>query len=354
MAIFWGFILPVSILPVIGIINSMEKGVRIFGNAMHNGRTISRNARVREPYASLNQSEVTGGSVAASSMTGRFFRGYIAANSSSSPSKVGSFTNLDSFSLSIFTFFLTWVDNLHQTRLAHCTLKGGKKLAKKHYSKFLSSVRATFTRNCPDPRCNIIILVSQTFKINDLLQQWYEKYLKAGTLHADPPHYAFLFAPLTSKISTSIVAEEQLQVAKKWMISFEKTDESEGTRAGDEGGPTRQFFDRIWFQLGDINIHIPRKKKEISLFERTSGGLVLVTDEIIYHCWLVPLSKQTTKNCNEDVIDKERASTRKQIEAYFWAFGRFFAHTMLLSQEDFGGMITISQYVLPNLYKNGK
>jgi hypothetical protein len=54
----------------------------------------------------LNQREVAGGSVAASFMNGRFFCGYIAANFSWSPPKVGSFTNLDSFSLSILLSFL--------------------------------------------------------------------------------------------------------------------------------------------------------------------------------------------------------------------------------------------------------
>jgi hypothetical protein len=241
-------------------------------------------------------------------------------------------------------------EKLHATReITHTEV--GKKRAKKQYETYLSTVRHTLARGCTKPKySDIKIVVSQEFKLSLCFGVWYKKFLREGTAEnrsaADPRYFAFLFASLSHESptasSTNPICEQQLQLVKAWRVVFPK-DCIQDIYVGDDGGPTRHFFDRVWLQIGALQVPFPSEDgngNPIALFEQNSGGCVPTTDEMIEH---------RLRNCSEE----QQEATKKQIEAYYCAIGRLIAHAMLLSQED-SGPIIIASHVLPRLYQNGK
>jgi hypothetical protein len=227
-----------------------------------------------------------------------------------------------------------------------------KVLAKMHYDAFLLSVRQSLDRACRRTGSrNVYISVDQLFNLNEKFQTWYQMYHKDGPGSADPGSSAFLFDPFSSISNTSTIAQLQHQVVQLWKVRFKGDIANREARkweemAKDGGGPTRHFFNRIWIQLGDLAVTLPAKDGEnityIKLFEETKSGLLL------------PQSNEQLEYMLRNVKnEKERESILKQVEAYFRAVGRIVAHSMLLSEENFGPIV-IANHVLPALYKAGK
>ena len=103
------------------------------------------------------------------------------------------------------------------------------------------------------------------------------------------------------------------------LVKKELTDE---ITAIDDGGPTREFFSRIFDQLGAIKVD------KIALFEMTKYGYMPVSDDKL------------------ESFSKDR-ETKDKIKNYYRAIGRIFAHCLVRR-------ITISSNTLPVFYWNGK
>jgi hypothetical protein len=111
-------------------------------------------------------------------------------------------------------------------------------------------------------------------------------------------------------------------------------------QADDAGGPTRQFFDQVWLQLGDLQVKMPNSTNAVKLFAMTQGGLIPQPDDYLSQYFL-----------NMDNMGKD--GVMEKIRSYYRAVGRMMAHCMLLSSEDFGPL-TIASHTLPLFYLNGE
>jgi hypothetical protein len=110
------------------------------------------------------------------------------------------------------------------------------------------------------------------------------------------------------------------------------------TEAADEGGPTRQFFNEVNTQLGDLSVSI-QMTKNVKLFESTPGGLLPLTDDMI---------KSKTAMAGE-----EQEAVVDQIKCYYRAVGRLMAHC-IFQIDNAHGQLPILQHALPSFYKQGE
>ena len=55
--------------------------------------------------------------------------------------------------------------------------------------------------------------------------------------------------------------------------------QKKGDTGKDEGGPSRQFLTDVFKQLGSLSISL--RDKTLSLFENTSSGVMVATDEML-------------------------------------------------------------------------
>jgi hypothetical protein len=115
-------------------------------------------------------------------------------------------------------------------------------------------------------------------------------------------------------------------------------DESTLHIAKDAGGPTRQFLDELWKQMGSLTVKCPNGA-DISLFLVEPVGFVPQGDQFIRH---------KIKSLN----DRERKEIIARLGAFYKAIGRMFASCLLSISTD--SPFTIAAQALPPLYRNGK
>lgn len=60
---------------------------------------------------------------------------------------------------------------------------------------------------------------------------------------------------------------------------FTSEAQKKGDTGKDEGGPSRQFLTDVFKQLGGLSISL--RDKTLSLFEHTSSGVMVATDEML-------------------------------------------------------------------------
>jgi len=111
----------------------------------------------------------------------------------------------------------------------------------------------------------------------------------------------------------------------------------------DEGGPTREFFNQIFSQLGNLEVRFNEKtgvEEPIKLYEMSSGGFSPITDDIL-------------QNKLRKVQESERADFERKIACYYRCIGRLIVHCML-SHSKLIGKIDVPSQVLPLLFQSGK
>jgi hypothetical protein len=117
---------------------------------------------------------------------------------------------------------------------------------------------------------------------------------------------------------------------------FIKKEKSENI-AGDAGGPTRQFLDDFFKQMGSLAVKIPGGGADIKLFIIEPVGFVPQSDVYINH--------QIKREEDVDVV-------KAQLKAFYKAIGRIFASCLLSLSTD--SPYAIAAQALPRLYRNGK
>lgn len=124
-------------------------------------------------------------------------------------------------------------------------------------------------------------------------------------------------------------------------------------QAKDEGGPTREFFNRVWNQLGDLEIFTPATACDdyedcdddpprITLFERTACGYVPITDTVLksrLNLWGIPTEEQ------DQYVMKA--------QSYFRAIGRMMAHCIFLAKKNYGPL-PLASISFPKLLQESK
>jgi hypothetical protein len=114
--------------------------------------------------------------------------------------------------------------------------------------------------------------------------------------------------------------------------------ESTSHIAKDAGGPTRQFLDELWKQMGSLTVKCPNGT-DINLFIVEPVGFVPQSDEVIDH------------NI-ESLNYLERKEIIARLGAFYKAIGRMFALCLLSISTN--SPFTIAAQALPCLYRNGK
>lgn len=124
----------------------------------------------------------------------------------------------------------------------------------------------------------------------------------------------------------------------------DKIDQRKEMIAGDEGGPTREFFSLIWKHLEHLHVSVKShvnsiENYEIDLFSSTPGGLIPNDDS--YLMAKVDLAIKKTKT------HENQAEIQDRIERYYRVVG------IILYRAIASGNL-IAHFVMPSFYRNGK
>ena len=114
-------------------------------------------------------------------------------------------------------------------------------------------------------------------------------------------------------------------------------------QAIDEGGPTREFFNRVWMQMRDLAIEIPLTTQKIQLFDTQSkiDCIPQTDDDIEFKLAKVP--------------EGEQSEIRDKIRCFYRAIGRIMAHCLVgVEDELIGKLPAIASIALPKLYRSGE
>jgi hypothetical protein len=138
---------------------------------------------------------------------------------------------------------------------------------------------------------------------------------------------------------------------------------NEGTRAIDQGGPSREFIHQLWKQMPRLKVSYKTSGTSVALFTEEGGGLVPQTNDMVENA-----IKGMVKEANDDKLLQDEKGRipeciRNKMKAIYRAIGRIMARCMLSSLDqrspdainaDIYEKFLISAKALPVFYRNGK
>jgi hypothetical protein len=136
----------------------------------------------------------------------------------------------------------------------------------------------------------------------------------------------------------------------------------EGSRAIDEGGPSREFIHQVWKQMPRLKVSYKASGASVALFTEGAIGLIPQTNDMVENAIEGMIKEAKNDKLSQDEKDRIPECIRNKMKAIYRAIGRIMARCMLSldqrSPDDIDADIyhkfLISAKALPVFYRNGK